>query len=242
MINVLIEVLAGKYSFVIYVDKYVDEFRKHLPFRSRAHVWKEEVYFETPITIGDKANVYSIELGEVYYWPPGKALCLFYGLSEPYTPVLHIGYLVGPLHYLREVSEGTELEVREHSIDSRFSKYVEVLKRLGYYVATPIIDGATTVVASKGLGFNRIAFTLYIEKYGIHIESEPFFRYEQNLSTVKLLRTLKNSVKALSRYTRIDLDEMGNVCITAIAEDIDQLNTVVREFERIYSFVCSILS
>ncbi len=238
----LIEVLANKYSYVIYVDRYADEFRKYLPFRSRAHVWKEEVYFETPIVLGNRADTYLIELGEVYYWPPGKALCLFYGFSEPYTPVLRIGYIVGPLHYLREVSEGTELEVREHSIDSRFSRYVEVLKELGYYVATPIIDGATTVVASKGLGFNRVAFTLYIEEYGIHIESEPLFRYEQNLSTIKLLRMLKNSVKALSRYTRIDLDEMGNVCITAVAESADQLNTVIREFEKIWSFVGSVLS
>ncbi|MEM3943302.1 MAG: cyclophilin-like fold protein, partial [Thermofilaceae archaeon] len=49
-----------------------------LPFESRARRWGEEVYFESPVDAGEEDASELVEVGDVAYWPPGRALCLFF--------------------------------------------------------------------------------------------------------------------------------------------------------------------
>ena len=69
--------------------------RRALPFESVARRWGDEVYFETPVSAGEENAQADVPSGTVAYWPPGKALCLFFG-QKPYSPVNIVGEIEGP--------------------------------------------------------------------------------------------------------------------------------------------------
>ena len=48
--------------------------------------------------------------GTVAYWPPGKALCLFFG-QKPYSPVNVVGRIEGDPGVLSGVGEGEAVRV-----------------------------------------------------------------------------------------------------------------------------------
>ncbi|MEM0458840.1 MAG: cyclophilin-like fold protein [Thermofilaceae archaeon] len=90
-----------------------------LPFESRARRWGEEVYFESPVDAGEEDASELVEVGDVAYWPPGRALCLFFGPTpisrpgeiRPASPVNVIGRVVEGLDVLRRVSSGERVRV-----------------------------------------------------------------------------------------------------------------------------------
>ena len=81
-----------------------------LPFESTAQRWGDEVYFETPISAGEENGVAEVPFGAVAYWPPGKALCLFFG-QKPYSPVTVVGFIEGDASVLAAVREGDPVRV-----------------------------------------------------------------------------------------------------------------------------------
>jgi len=50
----------------------VDAITKVLPVEGRAALWKEEVYFEIPIKMGDEKAKPKVEKGTIAYWPMGN--------------------------------------------------------------------------------------------------------------------------------------------------------------------------
>jgi hypothetical protein len=51
-----------------------------LPIRAKAQRWGGEIYFSIPVSCEleeDSREV--LEEGELGYWPPGKAFCIFFG-------------------------------------------------------------------------------------------------------------------------------------------------------------------
>ena len=50
-----------------------------LPIESDYNTWGDEIYFSIPVTAGPENGVETVELGDLAYWPPGKAFCIFYG-------------------------------------------------------------------------------------------------------------------------------------------------------------------
>ena len=232
----LIEIETSDFSYVIKLnEEVINYFKQSLPFNTELHVWKEEVYFETPVKIPKKPDVISIELGKVYYWPPGKALCLFYGISEPYTPLIQVGEFVGILDYLRKIGEGIKATVKIHEIDKELRDQVRTLSKLGYNVATPLINGERSILASKFINDIRLAFVVYIEEYGLHIESEPLYNYSRDLRTVAYTKKLKSIIRKIAKYSRVDLSEDMKVCITAVANEINELPNVVRDVEKVFT-------
>ena len=81
-----------------------------LPFESAAQRWGEEVYFETPVAADEENSQADVPSGTVAYWPPGKALCLFFG-QKPYSPVNVIGRIDGDPKILKDVNEGDTVRV-----------------------------------------------------------------------------------------------------------------------------------
>jgi len=54
--------------------------KEKIPFESVVNTWGEEIYFSTPVNVQKMENPREVvEIGDVGYWPPGKALCLFFG-------------------------------------------------------------------------------------------------------------------------------------------------------------------
>ena len=89
----------------------VEAITKKLPMEGRAALWKEEVYFEIPVKMGEEKAKATVEKGTVGFWPMGNALCIFYGETQPYSPVNVVGQVTKNLELFRQVKSGTKIKV-----------------------------------------------------------------------------------------------------------------------------------
>jgi hypothetical protein len=91
----------------------VDALASALPFEGRVARWREEVYFETPVKLGAEKAKNKVDVGSMAYWPMGSALCIFYGATQPYSPVNVVGKVVSNLELFRSVKSGTKVRVEK---------------------------------------------------------------------------------------------------------------------------------
>jgi hypothetical protein len=84
---------------------------RKLPVEGRAALWLEEVYFEIPVKMGEEKAKSNVEKGTIAFWPLGSALCIFYGESQPYSPVNVVGKITKNLELFRQVKSGTRILV-----------------------------------------------------------------------------------------------------------------------------------
>lgn len=89
----------------------VDAIVKKLPLEGRAALWKEEVYFEIPVKMGEEKAKATVEKGDLAFWPMGNALCIFYGESQPYSQVNIVGRITGNLELFSKVKSGEKIKV-----------------------------------------------------------------------------------------------------------------------------------
>ena len=51
-----------------------------LPIESSNNLWGEEIYFSIPVKSGQEKDAREVvSSGELGYWPPGQAFCIFFG-------------------------------------------------------------------------------------------------------------------------------------------------------------------
>ena len=91
----------------------IDTLVRKLPIEGRAALWKEEVYFETPIKMGEEKAKGTVEKGTIAFWPMGSAICVFYGESQPYSPVSILGEVTKNLELFSGVKSGTKIRVEK---------------------------------------------------------------------------------------------------------------------------------
>jgi hypothetical protein len=91
----------------------IDTLVRKLPVEGRAALWKEEVYFETPIKMGEEKAKGTVEKGTIAFWPMGSAICIFYGESQPYSPVSILGEITKNLELFSRVKSGTKIRVEK---------------------------------------------------------------------------------------------------------------------------------
>jgi hypothetical protein len=89
----------------------VDTIVRKLPMEGRAALWKEEVYFEIPVKIGEEKAKPTVETGVIAFWPMGSALCVFFGESQPYSPVNVLGSITKNLELFKQVKSGATIKV-----------------------------------------------------------------------------------------------------------------------------------
>jgi hypothetical protein len=89
----------------------VDTIVRKLPVEGRAALWKEEVYFEISVKMGEEKAKATVETGTIAFWPMGSALCVFYGQSQPYSPVSILGKVTKNLELFKQVKSGTRIKV-----------------------------------------------------------------------------------------------------------------------------------
>jgi hypothetical protein len=91
-----------------------------LPVEGNANVWGDEIYFSIPVeleTSGDARQ--EMAVGELGYWPSGRAFCIFFGPTpvsigeEPraYTDVNPFGQIQGDPTVLTSVQNGEPVRV-----------------------------------------------------------------------------------------------------------------------------------
>jgi len=90
-----------------------------LPLTGRAMRWGDEVYFEVGLNIEEENTRVDMEVGDVAFWPPGNAICLFFGRTpvsvsdkpRAYSPVNPFGVVVEGIDILRRVKGGERVTV-----------------------------------------------------------------------------------------------------------------------------------
>jgi hypothetical protein len=89
----------------------VDTIVRKLPVEGRAAIWKEEVYWEIPVKMGEEKAKATVETGAIAFWPMGSALCVFHGTSQPYSPVSVLGKVTRNLELFKQVKSGATIKV-----------------------------------------------------------------------------------------------------------------------------------
>ena len=86
-----------------------------LPIEGRANRWGDEIYFEIPVSAGQEPDArVEMEMGELAYWPVGRAFCIFFGPTpvsdderpRAYSPVNILGRVLGDATLFRAVRDG----------------------------------------------------------------------------------------------------------------------------------------
>ncbi len=94
---------------------------ERLPMAGTANVWGEEIYFEIPVTAEQEPDARAqVEVGELGYWPVGRAFCIFFGPTpasiderpRAYSPVNVLGRIVGDATQFRRVQDGAPVQLR----------------------------------------------------------------------------------------------------------------------------------
>ena len=58
-----------------------------LPITGRVQIWGDEIYFSIPVNVEEQLDSQeTVRAGTVAYWPPGSALCLFWGPTPVSAP------------------------------------------------------------------------------------------------------------------------------------------------------------
>ena len=94
--------------------------RQQIPFSSQVNRWGEEIYFSTPIDEELESEARAVvDKGDVGYWPPGKAIAIFFGPTpastgeecRPASPVNVFARIRGDMSLLSSVPAGSRVLV-----------------------------------------------------------------------------------------------------------------------------------
>jgi hypothetical protein len=88
-----------------------DAIIRALPLEGLAALWQEEVYFDIPVKMGNEKSKPTVEKGTLAYWPMGAAFCIFYGETQPYSPVNIIGKVTKNLEFFAKVKRRTKIVI-----------------------------------------------------------------------------------------------------------------------------------
>ncbi len=90
-----------------------------LPIEARANTWGDEIYFAIPVHLEEQDAQEVVEKGDLGYWPPGHAFCIFFGPTpasrgdeiRPASPVNVFGKIVGDPAVFKKVRSGEKIVV-----------------------------------------------------------------------------------------------------------------------------------
>ena len=94
-----------------------------LPITARASTWGDEIYFPIPVYLEEEDAQEVVEKGDLGYWPPGHAFCIFFGLTpmsqgneiRPASPVNVFGRIEGDPTVFRAVRDGEKVRIERES-------------------------------------------------------------------------------------------------------------------------------
>jgi len=90
-----------------------------LPIKGRGNRWGDEIYFSIGVSVGRESAKEVVEKGDLAYWPPGEAFCIFFGPtpasrgdeSRAASPVNVFGKVLGDPSVFRKVRSGEEVVI-----------------------------------------------------------------------------------------------------------------------------------
>jgi hypothetical protein len=91
-----------------------------LPITARASTWGDEIYFAIPVHRDEEQAQATVAVGDLGYWPPGNALCIFFGPTpasrspgevRPASPVNVFGKVQGDATRFKQVRSGETVTI-----------------------------------------------------------------------------------------------------------------------------------
>jgi len=91
-----------------------------LPIEGAVNVWGEELYFDIPLSLEQEPDASAdVAVGDLAYWPTGRAFCIFFGPTpvstgdqpRAYSPVNVFGRVLGDARQFKGVLNGAPIKV-----------------------------------------------------------------------------------------------------------------------------------
>jgi len=91
-----------------------------LPIEGSANTWGDEIYFEIPVNAKAEPDARAQRaVGDIAYWPPGSAFCIFFGKTPMSTgdapvaasPVNTLGAIEGDATVFKQVRSGVKVTI-----------------------------------------------------------------------------------------------------------------------------------
>jgi hypothetical protein len=90
-----------------------------LPIEAKAQTWGDEIYFAIGVDEAADSAKAVVELGDLGYWPPGHAFCIFFGPTpasqgdeiRPASPVNVVGRVTGDATTFKRVKSGARVVI-----------------------------------------------------------------------------------------------------------------------------------
>jgi hypothetical protein len=95
-----------------------------LPITAEATTWGDEIYFGIPVWLEAEQAQATVEVGDLGYWPPGAAFCIFFGPTpasrtpdeiRPASPVSVFGKLQGDPTVFKRVRSGEAVAIERNA-------------------------------------------------------------------------------------------------------------------------------
>ncbi|MBM3891678.1 MAG: hypothetical protein FJ388_21400 [Verrucomicrobia bacterium] len=90
-----------------------------LPIEASGNRWGDEIYFGVPVVAEAEDAKEVVALGDLAYWPPGRAFCIFFGPTpmsrggeiRPASAVNVVGKVIGDAAVLRQTRDGETVKI-----------------------------------------------------------------------------------------------------------------------------------
>jgi hypothetical protein len=92
-----------------------------LPLSSPGNTWGDEIYLSIPVELEQENAQAVVSMGDLGYWPPGHAFCIFFGPTpvsqgseiRPASPVNVLGHLTGDPNAFKQVRDGEIITIEQ---------------------------------------------------------------------------------------------------------------------------------
>ena len=90
-----------------------------LPIEAKGQTWGDEIYFDIGLTAPAEQAREVVDVGDLAYWPPGQAFCIFFGKTpasrgdecRAASPVNVVGKIVGDARVFTKVRTGARVTI-----------------------------------------------------------------------------------------------------------------------------------
>jgi hypothetical protein len=117
----IVKIVTGgvELEAILNTSKTADAIWKALPITAQANTWGEEIYFSIPVKMELEQGQEVVGLGDLGYWPPGSAFCIFFGLTpmsrnneiRPASAVTVFARVTGNPAILKRIKPGMQIAI-----------------------------------------------------------------------------------------------------------------------------------
>lgn len=106
---------------ILHNNSTADAIWQALPIQARGNKWGDEIYFAIPVRMASEDGQEVVAVGDLGYWPPGNAFCIFWGPTpastgdeiRPASPVNVFGRVIAGATDFSRVPSGATIRIEQ---------------------------------------------------------------------------------------------------------------------------------